>query len=163
MAAELREIIAVQPMVPIITQGVVRHGVVEALLWGLEEEGIPTITGETTDRSIRRAAKEIAQLSRLNIGIGVSGREQLVVLHHRDLPAEEPLFLEAISSGSTAAFRRIGANAARLVKGNPLLFDEEFEDQPPPPQPQASAEVAIDPQLVARIVQEILTQMATRR
>ena len=159
MAVELRELIAVQPLVPILTQGPVVQPVVEALLWGLEEEGIPTITGPTEEGSINRAAKEIAQLARLNIGIGVSAEQ--VVLHHRDLPTEEPLFTQAISGGSTAAFRRIGANAARLVKGNPLLFAEETEAELHPPRSQAEAPV--DPALVERIVREILKQLSPRR
>jgi hypothetical protein len=137
--------------------------VVNALLFGLEEEGIPSITGTTTERSICRATKEIAQLSRLNIGIGASAQEQLVVLHHRDLPTEEPLFSESIETANLADFRRLGANGARLVKGNPLLFKDTTEDDPSPKPRQRIQPLAVDARLVERIVQEILKQLATRR
>lgn len=164
MAVKLEELIAVQPLVPILTQGSVASEIVDALLFGLEEEGIPTITGSTTDTSINKAAKEIAQLARLNIGIGVSEKEQLVILHHRDLPTEAPLFSASITTGNREIFRRIGANAARLVKGNPLLFADDAEDADaltrPKPIPTTTTAT---PELIGRIVREILKQLATRR
>ena len=38
-------------------------------------------------------AKEAAHMSPLNVGIGVDGAKGTLALHHRDLPADHPLFV----------------------------------------------------------------------
>ena len=96
------------------------------ILWGLEEEGIPADIHEVSDGGAVALAKQAADMSPLNVGIGLNGAEGIVALHHRDLPGEQPLFTLAMKDVQTVQFRILGANAARLVKGEPLVFQDEL-------------------------------------
>ena len=84
-------------------------------------------------------AKLAADGSPLNVGIAVSGTDRAVALHHRDLAASQPLFVLRPAELEPALLRRLGANAARLVKGNPLAVEDEpvatAEALPAPPSP----------------------------
>lgn len=95
------------------------------ILWGLEEEGIPAEIHEVSGGRAVTLAKQAADMSPLNVGIGMNGAEGMVALHHRDLPGEQPLFTLAMKGVQTVQFRILGANAARLVKGEPLVFQDE--------------------------------------
>ncbi len=95
------------------------------ILWGLEEEGIPAEIREVSGGGAVTLAKQAADMSPLNVGIGMNGAEGMVALHHRDLPGEQPLFTLAMKDVQTVQFRILGANAARLVKGEPLVFHAE--------------------------------------
>ena len=92
---------------------------IDAILWGLEEEGIPASLKEKENGKAVALAKAAANGSMLNVGIGMNQTE--VVLHHRDLPLEQPLFSLATKALIQTKLRILGANAARLVKGNPLI------------------------------------------
>ena len=105
--------------------GHVTHQVLDAIQWGLEEEGIPARTSTVPAGNVNTVAKQAARMSKLNVGIAVSQTETVAVLHHRDLPSDQPLFAEEIGRFDGERLRRLGANAARLVKGNPLLFPED--------------------------------------
>ncbi len=94
---------------------------VECILWGLEEEGIPAELIEVLSGSAEDLAKQAADRSPLNVGIGINGMEEVVVLQHRDLPKEKPLFSVGIDDSDLEQLRNIGVNAARLVKGEPLV------------------------------------------
>jgi hypothetical protein len=96
-----------------------------SILLGLEEEGIPAEVEELPGGSAEILAKQAADGSRLNVGIGVDGTERHVVLHHRDLPDETPLFTLTAEEYHATHMRRLGGNAARLVKGNPLIFQND--------------------------------------
>jgi hypothetical protein len=96
-----------------------------SILLGLEEEGIPAEVEELPSGSAEILAKQAADGSRLNVGIGVDGTEQNVVLHHRDLPGENPLFTLTAEEFHATHMRRLGGNAARLVKGNPLILQND--------------------------------------
>jgi hypothetical protein len=99
-----------------------------AILLGLEEEGIPAEVGIVSGGSAESIAKQAADGSRLNVGIGIDGTGQTVVLHHRDLTADSPLFTLAADEYHRTHMRRLGVNAARLVKGNPLIFHNGHDD-----------------------------------
>ena len=94
----------------------------EPMFWGLEEEGIPFEIQEVGDGPAADLAKRAADGSPLHVGIGLGGKGE-VVLHHHDLPAAEPLFSMTASPAESVALRHLGLNAARLVKGQPLLLD----------------------------------------
>ncbi|MBI5014453.1 MAG: glycerol dehydratase reactivase beta/small subunit family protein [Deltaproteobacteria bacterium] len=111
-----------KPAVWIFACAPVPTGVVSAILWGLEEEGIPAEVREVPPSRAKTLAKQAAVGSRLDVGIGVSGFEKKVVLHHRDLPDSAPLFDLAIEGPGYESLRQVGANAARLVKGDPLAY-----------------------------------------
>jgi hypothetical protein len=95
------------------------------ILWGLEEEEIPAEVEEVGEKPLKILAKQAADGSKLNVGIAISGTDQMAVLHHRDLPVDNPLFSMVADEFSMAKLRMLGANAARLVKGNPLVFHSE--------------------------------------
>ena len=95
------------------------------ILWGLEEEEIPVEIEEVGEKPLKILAKQAADGSKLNVGIAISGTNKMAVLHHRDLPVEKPLFSMEADEFNLAQLRMLGANAARLVKGNPLLFHPE--------------------------------------
>jgi hypothetical protein len=96
----------------------------EPILWGLEEEGIPGETRPPAAGTVVELAKLAADDCPLNVGIAVCARDRAAALHHRDLAAAQPLFELRPDELEPARLRRLGANAARLVKGNPLAIDE---------------------------------------
>lgn len=98
------------------------EAMIDAILWGLEEEGIPARLHQKQNGPATALAKDAANSSMLNVGIGMNGTE--VVLHHRDLPLEEPLFTLGAEQLFPPKLRLLGANAARLVKVNPLIVPD---------------------------------------
>lgn len=96
--------------------------IISPILWGLEEEGIPARLEEKEKGPAVTLAKSAANGSMLNVGIGINKNE--VVLHHRDLPPRGPLFVLGPGEMNRTNLRRLGANAARLVKGNPLVVPD---------------------------------------
>jgi hypothetical protein len=115
-----------KPAVSILIVQPVPGEIIEHILWGLEEEGIPYEIVAHDGGVAEVMAKQAAVRSRLNVGIGVNGAEDKAVLHHRDLPEEKPLF--TLRLGPVQAqmdLRTLGVNAARLVKGEPLVFNDE--------------------------------------
>lgn len=97
----------------------------EPILWGLEEEGIPAETQPSAGGTVAEMAKLAADGSPLNVGIAVSCTDRAVALHHRDLADGQPLFVLRAAELQPPLLRRLGANAARLVKGNPLAVEDE--------------------------------------
>ena len=96
------------------------EGIVWAILCGLEEEGIPAQLRNVPEGPAEALAKQAADGSPLAVGIGVSGMEKVVALRLRELPSGRPLFELAAETCGIEELRRVGANAARLVKGDPL-------------------------------------------
>lgn len=99
------------------------------LLLGMEEEGIPyhlhpapAEDGAPVEPDTRRLAflaHLAASASPLAVGAAVSADELMV--HDPHLPAERPLFvLKDYGRLPAQEIRRLGANAARLVKGLPF-------------------------------------------
>lgn len=83
---------------------------------GIEEEGIPSSwyvgAGDAGSLACRGAGE-----SPLGVGVGI-GAEAMSVHYHK-LPADKPLFV--LPAGEDpATWRRLGYNAARLVKGTPF-------------------------------------------
>jgi hypothetical protein len=128
------------------------------VFWGLEEEGIPVEVHEVSQGKAVSLAKEAAHMSPLNVGIGVNGIEGILALHHRDLPAEQPLFVVSLRDVPMQQLRCLGINAARLVQGEPLVLQDEavFDDQAKD-SPDVSA---VSNELVEQIVQSVLAELA---
>ncbi len=104
-------------------------------------------------------AKEAAHMSPLNVGIGVDGAKGTVALHHRDLPADQPLFVLGLGEVGTADLRRLGINAARLVKSEPLVLSNEPEDQPQSSRLHTASNDHVSAEDVDQIVQRILQSL----
>ncbi|BCV25859.1 hypothetical protein kuro4_26320 [Gelria sp. Kuro-4] len=124
---------------------------------GLEEEGIPgELQVEAGEAGAAELAYAAAQASPLGTGVGLAADG--LAVHYSRLPRERPLFFLPRSECSPAAARRLGANAARLVKGIPF---KEQED--PPPAPAARTQPADGDglrELVAAVVQRVLAEMS---
>ena len=112
------------PAVWIFKSPVVEEESYQPILWGLEEEGIPFELQDTSNGVVRDLARQAANGSPLDVGIAI-GKSGEVVLHHRDLPAETPLFSLNIKPLQPSTLRRLGMNAARLVKRQPLALGNE--------------------------------------
>ena len=146
---------------PVISVLVVRGKDIDlqAVFWGMEEEGIPFEVQEWPTGEAVGVAKEAAMMSPLNVGIGVDPARGAIVLHHRDLPADQPLFVLNLREVGNKELRRLGVNAARLVKSEPLVLKDEPETTHTPVQSRAEPEVVSD-ELVEQIVKRILAEMA---
>lgn len=91
------------------------------ILWGIEEEGLPYILQHSDGGNAKINGSEASKKSQLSIGIGID--DKYISLYHEKLLLEDPLFLIRIDS-NTDKLRAIGTNAARLVKGIPLIIPE---------------------------------------
>jgi hypothetical protein len=132
----------------------------EPVLWGIEEEGIPYEIRSARNDSATELAKQAANGSALNVGIAMNEAGE-IVLHHRDLPLEAPLF--AISAGSFQSrdLRRLGTNAARLVKRQPLVLADR-RDPKGSSNPGRLAHDALEG-LIGRILDEVMREHASAR
>ena len=126
----------------ILARQPVPEEIINPILWGLEEEGIPVEFGEAASGSAEALGKQAANGSPLNVGIGINPTEQAVVLHHRDLPASEPLIFLRGGDNQPWRLRQLGLNAARLVKGDPLAFQtgDELNSAYPDPSERSVTE-----------------------
>ncbi len=113
------------PAVLILRAQSVQTNRIEHVLWGIEEEGVPfEMRGFVTDEPAAELAKEAAQNSALNVGIAMNEVGE-IVLHHRDLPVGMPLFAFSARVPPPQQLRRLGTNAGRLAKGQPLVLEDE--------------------------------------
>jgi hypothetical protein len=132
----------------------------QPILWGLEEEGIPAEVEIALDGDAATLAKQAAHLSSLNVGIALEGIKDEIVLHHRDLEGESPLFRLAMRDAGAVQLRILGANAARLVKGDPLIFEknEPVENRTGNPSAGVGMNSNQTVDLVVRAVLELLAK-----
>jgi len=114
-----------KPVVRISVMGSVPEAVIQCICWGLEEEGIPAEIQKVSNGPTLLLAKQAADASKLNVGICINGDSEKIVLHHRDLPSEKPLFVLTAEDFHATRLRILGTNAARLVKGEPLVFEKK--------------------------------------
>lgn len=89
---------------------------VESVENGIEEEGVPWAVESGFEGDSVAVAHEAAVESPLKIGVAVS--DTRLVVHHKHLDADAPLF--DVSGVTADSARRLGSNAARLAKGTPL-------------------------------------------
>lgn len=93
------------------------ENIVEQITLGIEEEGIPFVVEERKDQTDPTyLAYKAAESSRLGVGIGVG---ESIVLHFIKLNQDQPLFTIPVTTDQEK-LRKIGANGARLIKGNPF-------------------------------------------
>ena len=118
-----------KPTVLILKAQSVQANRIEPVLWGIEEEGVPYETrGVVSAEPTTELAKKAAQNSALNVGIAMNEVGE-IVLHHRDLPVGMPLFAFSAGILQPQQLRRLGTNAGRLAKGQPLVLDDKDNKQ----------------------------------
>lgn len=135
----------------------------DSVLEGMEEEGIPALTSQTAGADAILLAHQAAASSRLEVGVALLADPVQAVLHHRELPAENPLAFFKGQNLGNQELRLLGANAARLVKGDPLLeevpdfsFDHKGE-LPVSVQRQTERQLRVD-DLVKRVLDLLAAQ-----
>lgn len=118
-----------KPTILIYLVGDVGETALQQLEFGIEEEGIPfqrERVETSPSLSLVEVAHQAAQSSPLSVGLAMDGRQ--IVLHYRNLQPEQ--FLYRISDygyQKKSLMRILGTNAAKVVKGSPLIQDRELE------------------------------------
>lgn len=135
----------------------------QPILWGIEEEEIPAELSEMPVGDAIALAHQAAHMSSLNVGIGINGTDDVVALHHRDLPADKPLFVIERQSMRSRELRNIGKNAARLVKGDPMVFDEDGDlEAEPKENSKKNMSPKLSPDELENIVSAIVKRLANK-
>lgn len=117
-----------KPVILIYKLGEVDQEKLNQVELGMEEEGIPFLTEvlETTSESIVSLAHQAAQSSPLSVGLAINDQE--IVLHYRNLQKEQFFYrLDDYPRQSNRVLRILGTNAAKLVKGTPLIPNAALE------------------------------------
>ncbi|MBW1979615.1 MAG: glycerol dehydratase reactivase beta/small subunit family protein [Deltaproteobacteria bacterium] len=148
-----------KPAVFIRVGGSAARELLAPIFWGLEEEGIPAELHETTAEPAVVLAKEAADSSPLNVGIGLNANEGVAVLHHRDLPADKPLFEFAAGELQPPRLRQLGLNAARLVKGDPLVTGSPSSSGLAAAEPQQWTPGELNQQQLLELIQGIVSEL----
>lgn len=92
---------------------------IKQVLFGIEEEGIPCELEIMPLKDEVEAAFRASASSPLLVGVTL--KNDHLVIHYRNLPPDKPLFSEyRFEASTTEEKRNIGMNAARLVKGVPF-------------------------------------------
>jgi predicted O-methyltransferase YrrM len=86
------------------------------LLAGVEEEGVPALVADDDGRALTAAAHAAAAASTLRVGVAVGPQAACATLSR--LPEDAPLLRRERPDAD--ALRRLGQDAARLVKTVPL-------------------------------------------
>ncbi|SUP44288.1 glycerol dehydratase reactivase beta/small subunit family protein [Veillonella criceti] len=96
------------------------------VLYGIEEEGIPyTLEERAISSEVLTMADEASHVSALSVGLGCTA--ETLVLSYKNLPPEQFMYRLQHYKKEKQAMRALGANAARLVKGNPFKSDPRLE------------------------------------
>lgn len=91
---------------------------VQQVLRGIEEEGLPGSTIESSGLSIE-LAERAAEVSAFGVGVGIDEQGNIALTHYR-MPRGQLVFHVPCDANSIVA-RIVGTNAARLVKGRPFV------------------------------------------
>lgn len=83
------------------------------ILAGIEEEGmLYTLTEEQSQMSSHTLAREAANMSQLQVGIGLNDQTAALCVHK---------VMDILLFDTSVDFRLIGQNASKYVKGNPFI------------------------------------------
>lgn len=92
--------------------------ILDEITCGMEEEGVFfDILAPEVGASACESAQNGAQNSQLDVGIGIA-KDGTTALHYQKM--KKPLY-QLEPNSALSDFRKLGNNAARLVKGMPLL------------------------------------------
>lgn len=84
---------------------------------GIEEESVSWVVRSGFDGDTVSVAYKAALESSLKVGMSVS-HDSRVVIHHKQLPDDDPVF--DVSEVTPETARKLGSNSARLAKGIPF-------------------------------------------
>jgi hypothetical protein len=105
------------PAIIVITCGATP--VVDEVLAGIEEEGVPAVLEHRgDDQDAHALARLAAQVSTLEVGVGIDVHGRVSVAHQKLTGATPGLFSAPGAPAGVA--RALGHNAARIVVGIPL-------------------------------------------
>ncbi|HFI0253581.1 TPA: glycerol dehydratase reactivase beta/small subunit family protein [Streptococcus suis] len=120
---------ATKPVILIYQKGTVDQEKLTQVELGMEEEGIPflkEVIEATSEEGIVSLAYQAAQSSPLSVGLAINDQE--IVLHYRNLQKEQFFYrVDDYPRQSNRVLRILGTNAAKLVKGTPLIPDTALE------------------------------------
>ena len=112
---------AVVPAIKIyVNSGLNSSTLIDELIIGAEEEGVPCEVDSAVEGSAVALAFKAAVDSVLGVGLGVD-RDGTVAVHYNKLPEDKPLFTMNYRIDGEK-LRDLASNAARLVKGMPFLL-----------------------------------------
>lgn len=117
-----------KPAIFIYVLGQVDEDALSQLGFGMEEEGIPfeRTSKELAEFSLLEMAHQASQASPLSVGLAID--RGTIYLHYRNLRQADFLYcLNTYRNKSKGILRILGTNAARLVKGSPLIKHEALE------------------------------------
>ena len=116
-----------KPTILVVTQPGANLDKVAQIEYGIEEEGIPSVSYQDEHvMDVVLAAHQAATHSLLLVGIACDDKD--TVLHYRTLKEEQFLYrVRDYSSKSDEELRAFGSNAARLVKGVPFKKSDVME------------------------------------
>ena len=81
-----------------------------------EEEMLYTIKDNTASASSHSLAREAANMSHLQVGIGLNYQEATLCVHK---------IIDILLFDTKTDYRLIGQNASRYIKGNPFIMEGE--------------------------------------
>ncbi|MEI0607907.1 glycerol dehydratase reactivase beta/small subunit family protein [Brachyspira pulli] len=113
------------PSIIVYDLGNVNPILMEQVLYGIEEEGIPYMVEKKSGdgySNVKEASYKAAISSQLSVGIAVN--DENIAVHYANLDEDKPLFLYPIKSMNIQNVRNIGSNSARLVKGIYFILDD---------------------------------------
>jgi hypothetical protein len=102
----------------VVVRSVVPGDIEDAVLAGIEEEGVPQVVERVDDGSAAALAQAAAARSPLGVGVGIDVYGQVCV--HPEKLAEPLPALTSTGPAETDVARALGHNAARIVVGLPL-------------------------------------------
>lgn len=102
----------------VVVHSVVPGDIEDAVLAGIEEEGVPRAVERVDDGSAAELAQSAAARSPLGVGVGIDVYGQVCV--HPEKLAEPLPALTSAGPADMEVARALGHNAARIVVGLPL-------------------------------------------
>jgi hypothetical protein len=90
------------------------------VLYGLEEEEVPFLIRKDTIQSKDMLSAAYRAADRSAFGVGICCTKNGMVIHHRNLKKQKPLFYISRDQFTRKKARLLGTNAARLIKGLPF-------------------------------------------
>ncbi len=113
-----------KPTIMLYMNRTVTQDVLQPLLYGIEEEGLP-VEYELRDGAYLQLADAASRTSALAVGIGID--DEAIAITYKNIPSHQFIYRLRNYGQYPYSLRILGVNAARLVKGNPFVIDEQLE------------------------------------